>query len=182
MTMQAPKIIKGETISLRKLCLSDADNVYKHAKTKAVARWSTVPHPYPDGGAVKFIRSQQKQWREGTGFAYAIELNQGNSGLIGIVDLLNISKKHKCGVIGYWLAKRYWGRGIMTKATGMLIAMGFEHLKLERIYSHAFDENIGSQRVLEKCGMTHEGTMRKALTRFGRRHDLINYGLLRSEY
>lgn len=58
--------------------------------------------------------------------------------------------------ITYWMDKQYWGKGIATKALT-------EFLKIETtrpIYGRVAFDNIGSQRVLEKCGFVKIGTDR----------------------
>lgn len=58
--------------------------------------------------------------------------------------------------ITYWIDKQYWGQGIATKALN-------EFLKIETarpIYGRVAFDNIGSQRVLEKCGFIKVGTDR----------------------
>lgn len=58
--------------------------------------------------------------------------------------------------ITYWIDKQYWGQGIATKALT-------EFLKIETtrpIYGRVAFDNIGSQRVLEKCGFVKIGTDR----------------------
>jgi len=52
--------------------------------------------------------------------------------------------------VGYWLGKEYWGKGIATKA----LAAFLEHIKTRPLYAHVAKHNIGSRRVLEKCGFT----------------------------
>ena len=47
-----------------------------------------------------------------------------------------------------------WGRGYATEAGKALVAAGFETLSVDRIVARAHDENLASQRVLEKIGMT----------------------------
>src|SRR5690606_2219238 len=50
--------------------------------------------------------------------------------------------------ITYWIDKKFWGKGIATKAL-------YEFLKIETtrpIFARAAFDNIGSQKVLEKCG------------------------------
>jgi RimJ/RimL family protein N-acetyltransferase len=50
-------------------------------------------------------------------------------------------------LVGYWLGREYWGRGLATKALGELIQ------ELERpVYAEVATTNVGSVRVLEKCG------------------------------
>lgn len=50
--------------------------------------------------------------------------------------------------IGYWLGKEFWGRGIATRALEAFL----ELVKDRPLYAHVVRDNIGSRRVLEKCG------------------------------
>ncbi len=50
--------------------------------------------------------------------------------------------------IGYWLGREFWGKGIATQA----LAQFLEHVKERPLYAHVAKHNIGSRRVLEKCG------------------------------
>lgn len=50
--------------------------------------------------------------------------------------------------IGYWLGRNYWGKGIATQALTALVAL----IATRPLYAHVAKHNIGSRRVLEKCG------------------------------
>ena len=50
--------------------------------------------------------------------------------------------------VGYWLGKAYWGKGIATQALAEYISI----VKTRPLMSHVARHNIGSRRVLEKCG------------------------------
>jgi RimJ/RimL family protein N-acetyltransferase len=52
--------------------------------------------------------------------------------------------------VGYWLGRAYWGKGIATEALAQ-----FLRIVIERpLYAHVAKHNVGSKRVLEKCGFT----------------------------
>jgi len=177
-----PTVIRGQRIDIRKLRPADADDIYRHVKVKGVARWTlALPYPYPKDGAIKHIRQQQRLWRLGKTYSFAI-VSQDTGLPIGAVALNRVDTKHRCAEAGYWLGKKYWGKGIMTEALRLLLQFGFEELKLYRIFAMAMGPNIGSRRVLEKCRFTQEGILRQAVLRYGKRRDFINYGILRTEY
>jgi len=50
--------------------------------------------------------------------------------------------------VGYWLGKEFWGRGIATKSLKQFLSM----VKTRPLFAHVAKHNIGSRRVLEKCG------------------------------
>lgn len=54
--------------------------------------------------------------------------------------------------LGYSLAPRWWGRGIMTEVCRRLIFYGFEEMGLSAIWGTCYDGNDRSRRVMEKCG------------------------------
>lgn len=56
-------------------------------------------------------------------------------------------------LVGYWIGRAHWGRGIATRALA-----AFLHQVTERpIHAHVASHNVGSIRVLEKCGFHVEG-------------------------
>ena len=59
--------------------------------------------------------------------------------------------------LGYRFKKAYWGQGFATEAAEACIKYGFEQIGLHRIVGRAEPGNIGSIKVLEKCGMKYIG-------------------------
>ena len=59
--------------------------------------------------------------------------------------------------VSYWLGKKYWGKGIATRALLDFLAHGN---KKRPIYARVAKDNPGSRRVLEKCGFTTIGEAR----------------------
>ncbi|HZM25072.1 MAG TPA: GNAT family N-acetyltransferase [Anaerolineales bacterium] len=52
--------------------------------------------------------------------------------------------------VGYWLGRNFWGKGIATKALTEFLIIE----KIRPLVAHVVKHNIGSRRVLEKCGFT----------------------------
>jgi len=55
--------------------------------------------------------------------------------------------------IGWRLARRFWGGGLVTEAASELLRFGFEVRKLEEIVSFAVPANGRSTAVMERIGM-----------------------------
>ena len=51
-------------------------------------------------------------------------------------------------LVGYWLGREFWGRGLATAAVGELV----EELPMRPLHAWVARSNLGSIRVLEKCG------------------------------
>jgi ribosomal-protein-alanine N-acetyltransferase len=58
--------------------------------------------------------------------------------------------------IAYLLDKVYWKQGLATEAARGILQYGFEPLNLSRLICMIDPENIASQRVAERIGMTFE--------------------------
>jgi RimJ/RimL family protein N-acetyltransferase len=55
-------------------------------------------------------------------------------------------------LVGYWIGKEYWGKGVATRALS-----AFLHQVTDRpLHAHVVKHNVGSIRVLEKCGFSVE--------------------------
>ena len=52
--------------------------------------------------------------------------------------------------VGYWLGKEFWGKGVATVALKQFL----EIVMTRPLIAHVAKHNIGSRRVLEKCGFT----------------------------
>ena len=50
--------------------------------------------------------------------------------------------------VGYWLGKEFWGKGVATQALAEYVSI----VKTRPLMAHVARHNVGSRRVLEKCG------------------------------
>jgi len=75
----------------------------------------------------------------------------GTSGLQPLEDTGEIE-------VGYNLSERFWRKGYGYECAMAWLAYGFEKCGLQRIVAVSYPENIGSWRIMEKCGMTYEKT------------------------
>jgi [ribosomal protein S5]-alanine N-acetyltransferase len=89
-----------------------------------------------------------------------------------------MGKSHRAE-IGYWIAKPYWNRGIMTAVVRRACQCAFEEFGLIKIIAHVFDANPASARVLEKCGFEQEGYLKKHYLKDGQYLDVRLYARLR---
>ena len=63
-----------------------------------------------------------------------------------------------------------------------LIEFGFNELDLVRIQARCFEENIGSQKVMEKSGMQFEGLLRKSMLVKGQYQNVKMYAITDDDY
>jgi ribosomal-protein-alanine N-acetyltransferase len=70
--------------------------------------------------------------------------------MIGNVDLRWGTSENR----GFWLARRFWGQGLMTEACEAVTAYAFDVLGFERLMLCNAVANIRSRRIKEKAGAT----------------------------
>jgi len=101
--------------------------------------------------------------------------------LISSIQIKNLDWNIPKGELGYYIDKKYEGKGIVTKAVSLIIDFGFNELKLNKIYLRTHEENIGSRKVAEKNNFQLEGIIRNDYkTTSGNLVDLMYYGLIRN--
>ncbi len=84
--------------------------------------------------------------------------------------------------VGYELfGDEHYGKGYMSEALLLFCAYMFSVRPINRIQVNCMENNMGSRKVVEKCGFTYEGTMRLATFNQGSYHNLRLYSLLREE-
>ena len=143
-------------IELRHFRLDDAAKVAQLVGDEEVSRWtSNIPFPYSEQDAITWINSTASSTSRNP---YAVEL-EGR--LVACVSYWPYETE---GIeVGYWVGKEFWGKGICTNALNQLLAS--EDIPAHTdVFAKVMVKNIGSQRVLEKCGFSffQNGSVRKA--------------------
>jgi RimJ/RimL family protein N-acetyltransferase len=83
-------------------------------------------------------------------------------------------------MIGYGMLPKFRGRGLMTRAVGLLTGWAFEAVGLARIVAGTAPDNLGSQAVLQRAGFTREAYEHDRLPGpNGTRVDNVQWVLLR---
>jgi ribosomal-protein-alanine N-acetyltransferase len=135
-------------MELRKFSLEDSARITELLQDEKVSKWtSNIPFPYSETHAIEWIEGTSKDDHRSP---YAIEVN---SEIIGCVSYWFNSELEI--EIGYWLGKGYWGQGYSTKALTKMLSLS-DFPAVPKIVAKVMIENIGSQRVLLKCGFTYK--------------------------
>ncbi|HLC62101.1 MAG TPA: GNAT family protein [Candidatus Nanoarchaeia archaeon] len=172
-------IIKSKSFILRTYRKGDEKSLREHINNKEVSRFmsSRVPFPYKTKDAKWWIKhcSKLERTKNSNEINFAIDIN---GKVVGGLGLMNKEKNHKAE-IGYWLGKKYWNKGIMTKAVKLMTDFGFKKLKLKRVYATVFPKNKASVRILEKSNYKLEGLMSKHHKKNGKYFDALLYARIK---
>jgi RimJ/RimL family protein N-acetyltransferase len=179
--MRKLPILKTPRLILRPFKMDDGPVVASLANDKDIAtNTENLPFPYEEYMALDWIRAHERMYQENHMLTLAVT-HAKKSQVMGAIGL-EIEATNNHAELGYWLGKPYWGHGYATEAAKRLIHYGFMDLKYHRIYSIHLSQNPDSGKVLQKIGMTYEGTMRQHIQKWGEFLDVKVYGILRSEY
>ena len=106
-----------------------------------------------------------------------------DDGHIGNVSLQGISLINRNAEFAIILGdRRHWGKGVGKLVGARLLAHGFDKLNLERVYCGLASANLAMQRLALALGMVEEGRRRSHLWLDGKWDDVVEYGILRSEW
>jgi len=175
-----PTVRVNEQITLSQITGADKPAYLKHLNEtdEFHVRMGMMPFPYREIDADAWITKVLRETLEGDGRRnWAIRNNNGE--LIGGTGIFGLTQGEKAE-IGYWVAKPYWGKGIVTEVVRRLCEFSFNQYGLRRIFARVFDGNPASARVLEKSGFEWEGTLRSHHFRDGEAIDVLFFGLMRS--
>ncbi|MDR0868028.1 MAG: GNAT family N-acetyltransferase [Planctomycetota bacterium] len=148
-----------ERLLLRQWQENDAAALFRHASDPCVgaaAGWETHRNAEYSRAAIRRFLAE--------GEIYAI-VPQGESEPVGSIGLWLQADAECCaemrpndGELGYWIAKPYWGRGLMPEAVREVLRHGFADLGLDAIWCGYYAGNEQSRRVQEKCGFQYHHT------------------------
>ena len=132
---------------------ADLDSLVENANDFDIAIFLTdgFPHPYTREHGEKFIAFANTG--ESKTFL-AIEVGGKAAGGIGVDVKADIMRKN--AELGYWLGRKYWGKGIITNAIKEITELAFKKYDITRIYARPYGTNLASQRVWEKAGFKLE--------------------------
>jgi len=176
--------LETERLILRRTSISDAEQMYKNwASDPDVTKylvWETHAN-------IDVTREILTGWDEKYGnpdFYHWGIVEKESQQIIGTVGTHRLDEKHYSMELGYCMSRTYWGKGYMSEAVAAIIEYLFNTVGFNRISACHDTDNIGSGRVMQKCGMILEGTQRQVRYNIKRGGfiDLIWYAILKSDY
>ena len=176
-----PFVLRTPRLTLRFLEASDAEALFAIFSDPAVMRyWATGPWTTLEKAQTS-VRDTLNDYRNGAALRMGIQI-AGEAGIVGTCTLFGLLRATRRAEIGYALARRCWGRGLMHEALGSFLKHAFGALNLHRIEADIDPRNAPSARALERHGFQREGLLRERWIVDGEISDTALYGLLAREF
>lgn len=101
---------------------------------------------------------------------------------IGTISVVDMDERTEKIHIGYCIGSKWWHSGFTSEAFAAIIPFFFEQVEANRIESQHDPNNPNSGKVMKKCGLKYEGTLRQADWSNKGIVDACMYGMLASDY
>ncbi len=122
----------------------------------------------------KFVTEKNKSHKD---YLFGIFIKSSNKH-IGNIKLGPINYNHMNSFISYFIgSKEHWKKGYSELAIKELIKIA-KKKKLKKVKAHCYKQNIGSIKLLRKCGFLLEGKLNKELILNNKRIDELVFGKL----
>ncbi|MDR0615449.1 MAG: GNAT family N-acetyltransferase [Synergistaceae bacterium] len=173
--------IETERLTLRPFAEGDADamfrNLYSDAEVMRFLPWDTH---IGTAESEALVSGYISAYAAPDFYAWAI-LPKDFGEPIGYMDT-SVEKRINAVKVDYGIGKPWWRRGYMSEALAAVIRFFFEEVGVNRVYATHDPRNPNSGKVMRKCGMLYEGTLRQARRRKGEYSDRAMYAILAEEY
>lgn len=176
------KPLETERLLLRRYVREDAAAIYKNwASDPQVTKFLMwQPHASPEVSQ-RVMEDTLKQYANDAYYRWAIVLKSPGAAPIGDIAVVHMDEKISMVHIGYCIGKDWWHQGITSEALQKVMDFLFDVVQVNRIESRHDPKNPNSGKVMQKCGMKYEGTLRSADGNNQGICDACYYALLKSE-
>ncbi len=182
MEHKGTKPIETGRLLLRPFRIEDAEAMFRNwesdPKVTEFLRWKTAV----DVSEAKAVLSDWIQRYDQPDFyQWAIVLKELGEP-IGSISVVEKNDTLDLVHIGYCIGSKWWHQGITSEAFRAIIPFFFQEVGTNRIESQHDPNNPNSGKVMQKCGLKYEGTLRQADWSNKGIVDACMYSLLKSEW
>ena len=182
MTHKGTVQLETERLILRRFVEADVEDIFNNwsndPEVTKYLRWQ----PHGDISVTRgYMEDKLRAYEREDYYLWAMEL-KGAGAVIGNIGVGRHNDAPRSATIGYCLGRAWWNRGYMSEALRGVIKFFFEEVGMNRVEARHDPRNPGSGRVMQKAGMTYEGTLRQADMNNQGVCDEACWAILASEY
>lgn len=174
--------LETERLTLRRFTLDDAEAMYKNwASDDEVTKYLMWPTHESAETSLAVLRDWVPEYEKPDYYHWAVVVKAEGPEPIGSIGAVRLDERVESAHIGYCIGRAWWRRGIMSEALGAVIGYLFDEVGMNRVEARHAPQNPNSGRVMQKCGMRYEGTLRAVDHTKQGVCDAVYYGILRSD-
>lgn len=173
--------VETKRLILRKYKDGDAQYLYNNwASDDEVTKYLTWKTYKDISAAYEWIEFLKSNYVRDNFYEWTIVLKEIDEP-IGSISAVDIKENINAVHIGYCIGRRWWHQGITSEALSAVIDFFFDKVGADRVESRHDPRNVNSGKVMQKCGMKYEGTMRNADINNQGICDCAYYAILKSD-
>lgn len=173
--------VETERLVLRRFSFEDADSMIRNWVADDEVQFNYGEPSYKTKDEVNaLLQKYIGGYESGYFFRWAI-IEKLSGECIGQIAYFLVDTKNHFGEIEYCIGTGFQKRGYATEATKAVIDFGFDKIKFNKVQICVRPSNAPSKKVIEKCGFTHDGTLREYFYRNGKYEDRMYFSILRRE-
>lgn len=174
--------LETDRLVLRRYTRADAAAMYKNwASDAEVTKYLMWPTHTSQEISQSIIEEWISQYSNENYYHWAVILKDNGDEPIGDIAVANMKEDISMAHIGYCIGRAWWHKGITSEALSAVMDFLFDIVDVNRIEAIHDPRNPNSGRVMIKCGMKYEGTMRSSDWNNQGICDACYYALLKSE-
>mgnify|MGYP004533347517 CR=1 FL=1 len=176
------RIIETERMILRRFEYSDNLSMRKNwISNEKIQSLYSEPVYTTEEKVKELLDKYIGSYREDDYYRWAI-IDKKSKECIGQIAYFLVDSKNHFAEIEYCIGEDYQCKGLATEATKAVIAYGFDQMNLHKVQICTKTINPASKRVIEKCGLTYEGTWRDYFYTDGQYVGRLFFSILKNEY
>lgn len=180
MPESVPRLLQAP-LALRAFAAKDLGLIQDASTDPLIPLITSVPSTPDASAAQAFLTRQLVRLRNGEGYSFAIADSTTDEAL-GQIGLWLQNLAQGRASVGYWVAARHRGRGVASRALGMISTWGLGLPGVHRLELYVEPRNGASWRTAEHAGYEREGLLRSWQVVGGERRDMYMYSLLRARH
>jgi len=171
-----PPVLETKRMILRPIVLTDAENIFTYATNPNVSKYTLWEPHQTIQDSLDYIQNYIfDYYANEVPEPLGVALKENPQKIIGTIGCFWVSKSAKSMELAYALSEEYWGQGLVAEASQVLMDYCFQQYSLKRIQARCKAENKASARVMEKIGMSYEGTLKAAIFHREKHWDMHYY-------
>lgn len=169
--------LKTERLILRRFRETDAESIFNSFVNDEGFLYYANKEPRSLEQEKASLHGIEEKYSSPEYYNWLITLTDGT--VIGAVNL-NVENYNESLEFNYAVDRPHQNSGYMTEALNAVKAYAVNRLKVNRFFGGCDINNAASERVMEKCGLKYEGTLRNHLKLKDGYHDMKVYSLIRA--
>jgi RimJ/RimL family protein N-acetyltransferase len=159
-------ILRGASVTLRELEISDASALVTMVASDEVSRFISPPPPTVDGFE-RFIEWTRRERALANGTCFAV-VPKGCDQAVGLFQIRRLEESFETAEWGFAIGSGFWHSGLFMDSAQLVLEFAFEVLGVHRLEARAAVSNGRGSGALRKVGAVREGVLHNGLLKDGK--------------